>query len=153
MRVYFTTTVPRADAILAAGFTDDSEEFGRRGVYCSTRPLDAADGFEGQVTLCLDVPEETFAAHDVSDDVTRGSGYRIALVPAEPLNSLPRPLVYDHDYAGMSRRDLVREAEQWEAAGPECDDPVQEFREAIRFFDRIGWLTPVKLQEQGRAER
>src|SRR5262245_35647667 len=106
MRVYFTTTVPAADSILRDGFTDTHEEFGMRGVYASTAPLGANDGFGGDVTLCLEVPVDSFRVYDVSDGVMRESGYRLALIPAVALNSLGPPLVYDHAYAGMPRGDL-----------------------------------------------
>jgi hypothetical protein len=60
MRSYFTTTVTVADAILRDGFTDLYEFAGMAGVWVADRPLDANEGFEGQVTLCPDVPDEEF---------------------------------------------------------------------------------------------
>jgi hypothetical protein len=108
--------------------------------------LDADDGVIGQVTLCLDIPEEEFSNYDVTDPLTEKSGYRIALIPAEVLNRLGKPQVYDHTFAGLSRRRLVRAAQTWESRGHY--QHAQRMREAIAFFDKIGWLTPLKLREQ-----
>ncbi len=90
--------------------------------------------------LCLDVPDDAFDEHEV--------GEREFLVPADVLNSLGKPSVYDHEYAGSSRRELLQAAEFWEETGG-----VQSFqhgdgmRSAIQFFDEIGWLTPLRLEE------
>jgi hypothetical protein len=164
MRVYWTTTVARTEAIFRDGFTDLYEEFGREGVYFATQQLDALDGFDGDVTLCLDLPPEVFDEYDLTDDLQRESGYRVALIPATVLNGLGKPQVYDHEYAGCSRRDLVRGAKSWEAddddaaegedwnGGGRADayqQHAQELRHAVEFFDRIGWLTPLKLKEEG----
>jgi hypothetical protein len=73
---------------------------------------------------------------------------------------LGKPRVYDHDYAGCSRRDLLRSA--WTSEGhaeyaagfdPEghaaqIKAHAQKMRDAIEFFDHIGWLTPLRLREQ-----
>jgi hypothetical protein len=50
-------------------------------IFGLTRQLDANDGFDGDVTLCLDVPEEVFEQYDVTDSVQEESGYRLALFP------------------------------------------------------------------------
>jgi hypothetical protein len=153
MRAYVTIDVPGTKAIWRDGFTDLYEVFdeqsgaSKSGVYVATRPLDANDGFMGDVTLCLEVPEGLFNRYYVPDAVNLKSGYRMALVPAEELNRLGKSQVYDHTYTELSRRDLVQYADKLEAAGPQYNDRVQEMREAIRFFDDIGWLKPLKLQE------
>jgi hypothetical protein len=150
MRVYLTTTVPRADAIFRDGFTDLYEEFGMQGVYLATVPLDANDGFMGDVTLCLEVPPDVFQRHDVTDGLQEASGYRFALVPADELNKLGKPQVYDHTFADYSRVDLflwIRALEQ--GGGPEDNKQIQLMRDAVAFFNRIGWLTPLKQRESG----
>jgi hypothetical protein len=68
------------------------------------------------------------------------------------LNRIGKPQVYDHFYAGLSRRELLRSAEEWENSGDVASyQHAQEMRGAIAFFDRIGWLTPLKVRE-GKAE-
>ena len=96
------------------------------------------------------------------------------------MNQFGRPQVYDHEFAGISRRDMVQAAKKLEDDGygsldddakrGECKQlgeegerqakaraadrqsskqHAQKMREAMAFFDRIGWLTPVRVQEQG----
>jgi hypothetical protein len=111
-----------------------------------TKPLGCNEGFLGEVTLCLDVPEEELQRFDVTDELQEASGYRLALLPAELLNRIGKPQMYDHLFAGVSRRDMLRNIRQAEGRG---DDPSgQMLRQAFEFFDRIGWLTPLKLREQ-----
>jgi hypothetical protein len=149
MRTYWTTTVPVAEAIWQVGWTDRYEEFGMRGVFMATIPLDANDGFDGEVTLCLDVPEDVFGKYDVTDGLMEKSGYRLALIPAGELNRLGLPQVYDHIFAGCSRRDLILARQNREVAGLEDGYPSTALmREAVAFFDRIGWLTPLRLREE-----
>jgi hypothetical protein len=153
MRVYWTTTETTASAVLLTGFTDLYSEFGLRGIYFATCPLDANDGFEGEVELCLDVPEGVFASHDITDEMQEQSGYRLALIPAAELNGLGRPEVYDHLFAGSSRRDLVHSARSWEGEGAAAAArKAQEIRRAIAFFDAVGWLTPVRLREEAAEQ-
>jgi hypothetical protein len=154
MRAYFTTSVERARTIFDSGFTDLYEEFGVQGVNLSTRPLDVNDGFDGDVTLCLDVPEGTFKQYDVTDTGQEQCGYRLALIPAPVLNGIGKPQVYDHAYAGASRRELPESIKTWEqdsAASSQLH--AQEMRDAVKFFDSIGWLTPLKLREGGAADQ
>jgi hypothetical protein len=128
---------------------DQSSLFGWRGVYFATIQLDANDGFDGDVTLCLDVPEKEFENYETTDTLMERSGYRMALIPAEVLNRIGKPQVYDHLYAGAGRRLLVRRAQQLEETGEVLHfQYAQEMREAIAFFDRIGWLTPLRLREE-----
>jgi hypothetical protein len=146
MRTYLVTDVPTARAVFANGWHDTHCEFGREGVCLSTVPLDARDGFDGDVTLCLDVPEDLFDRFDLTDEVQEASGYRLALVPAVELNKLGKPLVYDHTFAGSSRRELCRSIETWEQS-PQSNRHADGMKEAVRFFDEIGWRTPLKLKE------
>jgi hypothetical protein len=155
VRVYFTTTIARADEIWREGWTDRYKEFGRCGVYASTKPLNINDGFSGDVTLCLDVPEGLLAEYDVTDEVQASSGYRLFLVPAAVLTQVGTPQVYDHVFAGPSRRELLTAIRCCEAdaehEGNQTEglrQHIQSVRDAIKFFDQIGWLTPLKLQEQ-----
>jgi hypothetical protein len=95
------------------------------------------------------VPEELFDRFDVTDELQHRSGYRLALIPAEELNRLGKPQVYNHDYADCSRRDLVKAIERWEADGSvRSDQRANEMREAMAFFDSIGWLTPLRPREE-----
>jgi hypothetical protein len=72
-----------------------------------------------------------------------GCGYLEAAISAHVLNRLGRPQVYDHLFAGGSRRQLVRRIRARERAGFLGGCPsVQDLREAMAFLDRIGWLTP-----------
>jgi hypothetical protein len=109
------------------------------------------------VTLCLDVPVDLFNRHDVSDKIMTQSGYRLAIIPALELNRLGvKPQVYDHELCGCSRRDLLRAAEKWEAEedrqNPDAlAQHAQSMRDAISFFDRIGWRTPLKLREESQT--
>jgi hypothetical protein len=152
MRVYFTTTVARAEAIFRDGFTDLLE-----GVWFADRQLDINDGFEGDVTLCVDVADDLFRQYEWTD---HRLGYRHALIPAEVLNRLDKPQIYDHFYAGISRRDLVHSIRTWEGYGQRetwSDEGAKAaegslrhgrgMRDALEFFDRIGWLKPLKLHE------
>ncbi len=183
MRTYLTTTVEGTKLIFDVGFADihsfsafkaDGGVVSCEGVYLATRPLDANDGFPGDVVLCLEVPDDLFAEREATDDGQKSCGYRTALIPAAVLNRLGKPQVYDHFYAGHSRRELVRgarrlegiderrladdEGEGWKQSGRGNDREVsaagrqaKEVREAIEFFDSIGWLTPLKLREAAQG--
>jgi hypothetical protein len=113
------------------------------------------------VKLCLDVPEEVFKEYEWLEEAPpggqRGAGYRFALIPSAVLNGIGKPQVYDHDYAGCSRREMLVEVRVSEdAAEGEANPKVKEshreharqMRDAMAFFDRIGWLTPLRLQEE-----
>jgi hypothetical protein len=147
MRLFFTTTVARADSILQDGFTDVYEEGGISGVWFADRPLDANDGFDGDVVLCLELPTEEFTLHEwVEDGGWPGYGY--GLVPPATLNRFGPPQIYDHTFAGSSRRELVQAIRAFEQADPPARAHAQEMRKAMEFFDRIGWLTPLRLREE-----
>jgi hypothetical protein len=145
MRVYVTTTVENAKRVLCEGFRDVYEEFGRDGVWLGDIQRGSGAGFDGDVTLCMEVPENQFEQYEASEP---SRGCREALIPADVLNRLCKPLIYDHSYAGCTRRELVKTAESLEQEGDADDPNVNAIRAAIEFFDEIGWLTPVKLQEQ-----
>jgi hypothetical protein len=129
---------------LRHGFEDCYEESGQTDVYFATTQLDINDGVEGDVTLCLDIPDEIFDEFECTDEIQEASGYRFALIPTPVLNRLGPPQVYDHYYAGSSRRELLTSIRHWGDDHP----MAKEMRKALKFFDRIGWLTPLKLKEQ-----
>jgi hypothetical protein len=146
MRAFFTTTVRRADEIFRFGFTNLYEFGGINGVCFTDRQLDARDGFTGEVTICLEIPDDVFSRWEWVED-GEGLGFRLSLIPADVLKQLGKPQIYDDEFAGISRRDMVQAIKRWEQQGDW--QPAQQLREAMEFFDRIGWLTPVKIQEQG----
>jgi hypothetical protein len=160
--------------------TDGSEE----GVWCDDHPrggIRAAAGTgvmiggpEGDTVLCLDVPEELFREREAQESTrpltaaesaairAGGAGpdnleYQrmgYAIIPAADLNRIGRPQVYDHEYAGNSRQELLTAIRSWEQAAQAEADPsginehIRGMREAIEFFDSIGWLTPLRLREE-----
>jgi hypothetical protein len=149
VRVFHTTPSATALQILRTGFSD--AQVSTHGldiapehafVLLSESPLDINEGVEGDTVLSLEIPDEVFAKHEY---VEEGSSYRYALVPLEIVRSFGIPAVHDHDYAMSSRRDLVAAANRWEAVGR--PEHAAEMREAIRFFDEVGWRSIVALQE------
>jgi hypothetical protein len=128
--------------IFAEGFRDLHEEFGRKGVYVSTQQLDASDGFEGAVTLCLDMPDDVLAQYDVTDDLQKASGYHIALVPAEVLHGLGKPAVYDHEWAGPNRRDLVQAIRRLEQPLKSGETPQGIDWERDESGEIYSWMKP-----------
>jgi hypothetical protein len=151
-RVYVTTTADFAKVIWTQGFPNLHEKSGTLGVYVTGAPVDVNDGVKGDVVLCLDIPEEVFRKYDVSDEL---QPYGLALVPPEVLNHYGKPKLYDYKWAGMSRRELLAAARRWEKAEKRAErarDHGRKIREAMEFLDSVGWLTPLKLQEQGSEE-
>jgi hypothetical protein len=99
VRTYCATTVERAVTIVRGAFENLCKEFGWTGVYLATTPLGANDGFQGDVTLCLDIPDEIFEHYECHDELQAASGYRLALIPAPVLNRHGPVQIYDHEYA------------------------------------------------------
>jgi hypothetical protein len=165
MRVFITCSVPDARQILSTGFADWYDFGGRRGVWVGSRPLDVDDGFRGDVVLAVDVPDEVFTSRERIERPDDADGFRSgrALVPAAVLNRHGPARIYDHDYFGPSRRELVRSLRRWEEHADSLDPvlradeagPVRRhiasMRVAIAFFDEIGWLTPLRAQEEARV--
>jgi hypothetical protein len=142
--------VERAETIVREGFENLCEEFGWTGVCFATTPLGANDGFQVDVTLCLDIPDEIFEQYECTDELQAASGYRLALIPAAVLNRHGPVQIYDHEYAGLSRREMLIAIRSWEEVS--ADHPkAREMRRALQFFDRIGWLTPLKPKEQSES--
>jgi hypothetical protein len=125
--MFFTTTVSTADAIFRDCFTDIYEFSGCEGVCFADRQLDVNDGFEGDVTLCMDAPDEVFERHEVIEDGAPPGYGRRALIPAVVLNQIGKPKVYDHYFAGCSRRDMLRVIRQKETPST-TRTVVPEFR-------------------------
>jgi hypothetical protein len=192
MRGFITVNVSNCENILRDGWWDMHNLFGVAGVHISDRPLDAREGFEGLVTLCLEIPEEVFEKHEWIEDVAEGQEhvpgdpmpapqcevvessdegivlhekvspgqkfsafgsqpgtFRYAIIPAAELNQIGKPEIYDHYYAGSSRKQLVDSIRSWEEYGSEgALRHAQKMRDAVEFFDRHGWTTLVRLKEQ-----
>jgi hypothetical protein len=162
MRVFLTCLVATADAIFRDGWTDLHCLCGVEGVHLSDCPLDEREGFEGPVTLCVEVPDDIFEKYEwieeaaegrehVPGDPMRGLGcqpgsYRYAVIPAAVLNTVGQPQVWDHDYAGSSRKELMDAIRLWERDSDKRH--AQEMRDALEYFDRIGWQTPLRLREE-----
>jgi len=65
MRVYLTTTEALAAEIIRDGWRDLHVLQDLTGVWLASQPLDANDGFDGNVILCLEVPETLFAKWEI----------------------------------------------------------------------------------------
>jgi hypothetical protein len=130
MRGYFTTTIAAADAIFRHGFRDRHEFAGLAGVWVTDRPGGRDERFAGPVTLYQDVPDDEYRRYEVVED-GGGPGYRLSLIPAAALNRLGKPAVYDHAFAGCSRRELLR-ARGDEAASRAVGDAVAKPRRVDR---------------------
>ncbi len=184
MRVYIRMNEKNALKALAEGFWDmGSDECFGSGVWCDDRPRGGGraaagrgvmiGGPEGNVTLCVDVPEEAFREleaqeatrplteeeSDRFDDGTEPEGLEYqrmgyAVIPAATLNRFGRPQVWDHDYSGDSRVELVVGIRRWEAsrefqAGEVgVRHHVQCLRDAMAFLDAVGWQAPLSLREE-----
>jgi hypothetical protein len=64
------------------------------------------------------------------------------------LNRHGRVQVYDHEFARHSRRELL----QYLKLQSEDHPTAQRVRRAMKFFDKIGWVTPLKLKEQASQQ-
>lgn len=150
MRVYFTTTYEITKRIFEQGFWDmHTDEADRKGVWFAAEPLGANDGFEGDVVLCTEVPDDTFAKYKVDDPA---HSWLDALIPASVLNEIGKPQVYDHPFAGMGRGELLKAEKLREEEGSvDSFLDADKFRAASKFFDEIGWQTPLILREQGTS--
>jgi hypothetical protein len=148
MRVFVTTTVQIARETLKNGFTGRYSLGEHSGVYVGERVLDIKDGFDGQVTLCVNIPVGVFNCHeeiegepDSSHEIRTGR----ALIPAAVLNQFDPPQLYDHEYAGLSRRELLQAIDRAPFGEP---SPRKAMKEAFDFFEEVGWMAPVRLQEE-----
>jgi hypothetical protein len=96
MRTYCTTSVKHAQDILRSGFADLYEDHGLEGLCFCTRPLNGGDGVQGDVTLCMDIPEAVFRRFELTGGMPHKGGYRLALVPASVLNGIGEPQIDDN---------------------------------------------------------
>jgi hypothetical protein len=175
----------KALRVLERGFWDMHIDEGQTGVWCEDRPRDgvrAAPGVgvimggpDGNTVLCTDIPDEVFTEREVSEG-TRGlteeemkqldagiepegmeyqhMGY--AIIPAEILNQFGRPQLWDHNYSGGSREQLLDAISALEQSLTQKDIKendedvrrhVSEMRAGIEFLDRVGWQKPLSLRE------
>src|SRR5260370_29299509 len=160
MRVFHVTSSADALQLLKNGFSDKQVgTYGLQGLtaeqagvlFADTPSLDVNNGVEGDTVLSLEMPEETFAKHE---GVEEGQSYRWALIPLDIARSLGKPSVHDHEYAMPSRWDLVKAADNWEAAGKQRGEDrllkhAANMRAAIRFFDEVGWRNITTNAEKG----
>jgi hypothetical protein len=86
MRAFCNTSVADCREIFNGGFTNLHSVGGVAGVLLADRQLDCNDAVDGDVTLCLDVPQEVFATYACD-----APGYRAAIVAADVLNGLDKP--------------------------------------------------------------
>jgi hypothetical protein len=128
------------------------KELGMSGVWFADRQLDAGDGFQGEMTLCLDLPDDEFERYEAREEDAPTEPQRMALVPAQVANRFGPAKIYDHTDAGLSRVEMLQQIRRWEQIPDErAQQRAQVMRETMAFFDEIGWLTPVKVQEaQGK---
>jgi hypothetical protein len=174
MRLYITVRAAVALELIEQGFRDLHEDMGQVGVWCDYRPRGCIrpaagtgvvmGGPQGDTTLCVDVPEDVFRGleheegtrpltPEESARIEQGApwpedleyqrmGY--AIIPPEVLNRCGRPQLYDHIYAGCSRRLMLRMIPKWESKG--SHKKAAEMRAAFEFFDRVGWQTALRLK-------
>jgi hypothetical protein len=131
-------------------------------------------GTNGDTVLCLDVPEELFRKFEVSEGTRqltddeakhyyatgempeylecRTMGY--AIIPAAELNQHGKPKVFDQKFSGSTRHEMLKAIRAWEEAQAAtegstegCVRHIQAMRDAVEFFDAIGWQTPLSLRE------
>ena len=137
MICYHRTPFPQA--ILDNGFED------RRGTYLTTEtlegvwvsdvPLDCNEGAEGLTVLSVEVPEELLIPHEW---VEKGKPYREFLVPAATLNTYGPPVIYDDDWKGCSRKQMLHMISVMEEKG--LEKKARTTRDHLPFLDRHGLL-------------
>jgi hypothetical protein len=135
---------PDPASILTNGFRDGAKPYAtdqRRGVWLSDMPLGINEGARGATVLSIEIPDAVFVQYE---RVEEGKGYREALIPALAVNQYGPPKFHDHEYAGLSRRELVRGADSYEKQAAkmnsvEASKKAKEMRDAIALFDRLGW--------------
>jgi hypothetical protein len=134
MRLYHRTF--RAREILSNGFRDGEDTYmtntTRRGVWFSDSPLDENEGAHGDTVLEIECPDELAAKQEWEQP---SLSYREFLISAKVANELGRPKVVDHEFAGMSEKEILVHAE-W-AKQPE---DLNRIRESISFLREYGLL-------------
>jgi hypothetical protein len=168
MRVYVFVDSDVALELLEHGWRDlhpDPDFRDREGVFCQEEPT-ALYPEMGTTVLCIDIPEDVFRPLEVQTSTyplsreqkeqhlagldPEGVEYRrlgYATIPAEILNRYGLPKLYDHEFATASRVRLIQAIRSLEAAAAPREH-IEGLRKAIRFLDRVGWQTPLALQEE-----
>jgi hypothetical protein len=159
MLVYHTTSSEDAMYIWKNGFLDSDnlhESECLVGVWLASRPLAVNDGYEGNTVFSVYLPEKVFSRYEWTEDE---GGYRWAVVPADEVNDHGLTRIHDHELAGFSRRELLLSAKLLEASAENETDPeasegrlksAANIREAMRFFDEVGWRTISTIAEHDR---
>jgi hypothetical protein len=97
-----------ADKILSDGFRNGSGRYltdeQHEGVWLADRTLDEDPGAGAYTVLAVEVPESVVSDYEWVED---GKSYREFLVPADLLNQFGPPIVYEADYAGMTREKVM----------------------------------------------
>jgi len=87
-----------SDAILREGFKDAEGYFLtaslHKGVWGSDIPLDANQGAEGDIVLCIELPEKVIADYEWIEE---GKPHREFLAPAKLLNKYGPPKIVERD--------------------------------------------------------
>jgi hypothetical protein len=166
------------------GWEDLHADGGEVGVWCDDAPragLRAASGRgvmvagpDGNTTLCTDLPAGIFRARErqestrslTAEEFARfekdgvwpdGLEYQYmgyAIIPADVLNQYGPPRLWDHEYSGMSRKELLDAAARWgQEHSPGCQEKAKELRAAVAFFDRVGWSTALCLTEESPEDK
>lgn len=156
------------------------------GVWCDDKPrggLRAAAGTgvilggpEGDTVLCTDVPEEVFRDREEQEGTRpltleeaerlrqggpepEGTEYvrmGYAIIPADVLNRYGRPQLYDHDYSGCSRAELVQAIQAWEQHAADFDyagsPESRKHAEAARLPTRVFDSAPARPEHRAPVE-
>jgi hypothetical protein len=153
MRVYLNADYKTALRMIEVGICkQDERSAGLQGlepvgVRVADRRIDINECTPGEVILCMEVPAELFSKTEIIDEM---QGYRESFIPWKDLDELERPKVYDCVFGfeapeHVSRAELVKAKKLWEDEGhPEHAKTIDN---AIKFFDEIGWQTPLALRD------
>lgn len=95
MLIFHRTNQP--DHILSNGFQDGQYDSATEetlfGVKFSTDPLDLGNGGEDDFILMLDIPSSLFEQHEQPDEQCLTRNVRMAIIPAQTVNSYGLPKV------------------------------------------------------------
>jgi hypothetical protein len=156
MRCYHRTFSRDARAAFQAGFVDHegNSRTGHlwSGVAFADAPLDRDVGFDGDVLLSVELPDELFALYEWRQDgpfagdegVPAGCAkpYRESLIPAALVNAHGPPRLEGADFMGAGREQVERAIARLESA---CapGESVNRLHELLAFLDERGILEPV----------
>jgi hypothetical protein len=146
VRCYHTT--PAADAILREGFRDRTATYMTdevfTGVWFADRMVDEG-GAQGNVTLCLEIPDEVFAGHEWIEE---GKQFREALIPAAVVNRYGPPTIYAWD----GSEDLDRRTVNRILANESNRELADRLRAFLPLFERHGFVRENADEPEGSAE-